>query len=108
MLDVDVQAHAAIRWTPSRKTLARWPYRARATVSVVGVIAVAVGILALAVTGLVGFPFGVASRYAGFRFTPGLAIGLAFVGVLLIRLPVGSAPRPGRSIADIGAERTPD
>ena len=100
--------HVPLPWwdsTPTGRALERWPYRARATVSVVGVVAVAVGLLALAVTGLVGFPFGVSSRYAGFRFTPGLAIGVAFVGVLLIRLPVG-APRPGRSIAEAGAERT--
>lgn len=100
--------HLPLPWwdsTPARHPLERWPYRARATVSVVGVVAVAVGILALAVTGLVGFPFGVTANYAGFRFTPGLAIAVAFVGVLLIRLPVG-APRPGRSIAEAGAERS--
>ncbi len=101
--------HVPLPWwdaAPRHHPFERWPYRLRAAVSVVGVVAVAVGILALAVTGLVGFPFGVSARYAGFRFTPGLAIAVALVGVLLIRWPVG-APRPGRSISELGAEPAP-
>lgn len=98
--------HIPLPWwdsAPRRHPLESWPYRLQATVSVIGVVAVAVGLLALSVTGLVGFPFGVSSQYAGFRFTPGLAILVSFVGVLLIRIPVG-APRPGRSVSDVGAE----
>ncbi len=99
--------HIPLPWwdsAPRRHPLNGWPYRLQATVSVIGVVAVAVGLLALAVTGLVGFPFGVSSQYAGFRFTPGLALFVSFVGVLLIRIPVG-VPRPGRSVSDAGAER---
>ena len=89
--------HIPLPWwdaKPSAKAIDSWSYRARSTVSSIGVVLVAVGLLALSVTGLVGFPFGVASQYAGFAFTPGLTIIVAFVGVVLIRLgAVGPEPR---------------
>lgn len=67
--------------------------RVQAAVSGVGVMLVAVALLALSVTGLVGFPFGAGAGYAGFEFTPGLTILVAAVGVLLIRMGTPAADR---------------
>jgi fucose 4-O-acetylase-like acetyltransferase len=72
------------RWHPLRSASPG----ARATVSGCGVGLIAVALLALSVTGLVGFPFGAGSSYAGFEFTPGLTIIVAAVGALLIRIAV--------------------
>jgi hypothetical protein len=60
-------------------------YRVRAAVGAAGAALTSVGLLALAVTGLVGFPFGATSRYAGFAFTPGLALAVSLGGALLVR-----------------------
>jgi len=102
--------HLQLPWwdsTPSRSPARSWPYRLRATMSVLGVIVVAVAVLALSVTGLVGFPFNSAVRYAGFEFTPGLALILALLGLLLIRAAAVGEPRRGRSISEPGAEPAP-
>jgi hypothetical protein len=56
---------------------------------------------------LVGFPFNSARSYAGFRFTAGLALITAVLGLLLIRAAAVGAPRRGRSISKRGAEHTP-
>ena len=76
-----------------------WPYRLRSSVSVVGVVLLAAGLLALSVTGLVGFPFGVTSSYAGFEFTPGLSILVALAGIGLIRAGAVGVDRSGSSLA---------
>jgi hypothetical protein len=94
--------HLPLPWwdaEPHLHPLRSWPYRARSTVSVLGVILLAVALLALSVTGLVGFPFGASVSYAGFRFTPGLALLVAAAGVLLIRFGAVGTPRRGASIA---------
>jgi uncharacterized membrane protein len=59
----------------------RW----KGAISIVGVIITSVGILALSVTGLVGFPFNSGVSYAGFKFTPGIAIIVTLVGLTFIR-----------------------
>lgn len=86
--------HIPLPWWDSPPRLAPikgWSARARTTVGAVGVVMVAVGLLALSVTGLVGFPFGATSTYSGFAFTPGLTILVALVGVLLIRAGASDA-----------------
>lgn len=101
--------HLQLPWwdaAPSHSPARSWPYRLRATISVVGVIVVAVAVLALSVTGLVGFPFNSSRSYAGFSFTPGLALGMALLGLLLIRAAAVGAPRRGPSISETGAEPT--
>lgn len=95
--------HIHLPWwdaTPVHSPASSWPYRLRATVSVAGVIVVAAAVLALSVTGLVGFPFNSSRSYAGFSFTPGLALIVALLGLLLIRAAAVGAPRPGRSISE--------
>jgi hypothetical protein len=77
---------------PLLTPLKSWSARARTVVGAGGVVMVAVGLLALSVTGLVGFPFGATSTYSGFKFTPGLTILVALLGVLLIRAGAGNAP----------------
>jgi hypothetical protein len=59
----------------------RW----KSIISIAGVIITSVGILALSVTGLVGFPFNSGVSYAGFKFTPGIAIIVSLVGLTFIR-----------------------
>ena len=102
--------HMSLPWwdsTPDFSPTSSWPYRLRATLSVVGVVVVAVALLALSVTGLVGFPFNSTVRYAGFRLTPGLAIVLALLGMLVIRTAAVGDPRRGASISERGAEHVP-
>jgi hypothetical protein len=59
----------------------RW----KGAISIVGVVITSVGILALSVTGLVGFPFNSGVSYAGFKFTPGIAIIVTLIGLTFIR-----------------------
>jgi hypothetical protein len=94
--------HIPLPWwdaPPKLHPMQSWPYRLRSAVTIVGVVLVAVGLLALSVTGLVGFPFGVTSSYAGFEFTPGLTILVALAGVGLIRAGAVGADRSGSSMA---------
>ena len=93
--------------TPLHSPTSWLPYRARATVSVIGAITVAVALLALSVTGLIGFPFNSSTSYAGFSFTPGLAIAVALLGMVLVRVAAVGDIRPGPSISARGAERAP-
>ena len=102
--------HMPLPWwdsTPRQTPTSAWPYRVRATGSVVGVVMVAVALLALSVTGLVGFPFNSSTSYAGFSFTPGLAIAVALLGVVVIRTAAVGDPRRGASISARGAEHSP-
>ena len=94
--------HIPLPWwdaPPKLHPMQSWPYRLRSAVTVVGVVLVAVGLLALSVTGLVGFPFGVTSSYAGFKFTPGLCILVTLAGVALIRAGAVGVDRSGSSMA---------
>jgi hypothetical protein len=59
----------------------RW----KGVISIVGAVITSVGILALSVTGLVGFPFNSGVSYAGFKFTPGIAIIVTLIGLTFIR-----------------------
>ncbi|MEI7779431.1 MAG: acyltransferase [Actinomycetes bacterium] len=81
---------AAASFSPTRT----WSYRWRSAVSVGGVLLTAIALLALSVTGLVGFPFNSSVSYAGFSFTPGLAIGVAAIGLVLIRIAAVGNPTP--------------
>ncbi len=102
--------HLSLPWwddTPLHSPTSWLPYRARATVSVIGAITVAVALLALSVTGLIGFPFNSSTSYAGFSFTPGLAIAVALLGMVLVRVAAVGDIRPGPSISARGAERAP-
>jgi hypothetical protein len=99
--------HMRLPWwddTPHHSPTSWFPYRLRATLSVVGAVVVAVALLALSVTGLVGFPFNSSTSYAGFTFTPGLAIGVTLLGMLLVRASAVGEPRIGPSISARGAE----
>ena len=103
--------HIRLPWwdtTPTHSPTSWLPYRVRATLSVGGAVLVAVALLALSVTGLVGFPFNSSTSYAGFSFTPGLAIGATLLGMLLVRMAAVGPVRLGRSMSDRGAERAPD
>ena len=94
--------HMTLPWwdAPPRHSLASgWPYRIRSALSVVGAAAVAVSLLALSVTGMVGFPFNSSTNYAGLSFTPGLAVAVALLGMLLARVAAVGDVRPGRSVS---------
>ncbi len=102
--------HMRLPWwddTPQHSPTSWFPYRLRATLSVVGAVVVAVALLALSVTGLVGFPFNSSTSYAGFTFTPGLAIAVTLLGMLLVRAAAVGEPRRGPSISARGAEPAP-
>ncbi|MCO5312669.1 MAG: acyltransferase [Microthrixaceae bacterium] len=72
--------HLSIPWleTPARRRRPVW-------VGVVGVICIAVSLLAFSATGLEGFPFGRVVRFAGVPLSPGLAVIVLAVGVLAVR-----------------------
>jgi hypothetical protein len=63
----------------------------KSIISIVGVVITSVGILALSVTGLVGFPFNSGVSYAGFSFTPGIAIIVTLIGLTFIRAAAAEA-----------------
>ena len=102
--------HMPLPWwdsTPVHSPTSWLPYRLRATFSVAGSVIVAVALLALSVTGLVGFPFNSSTNYASFTFTPGLAIGVTLLGMVLVRTAAVGPLRHGPSISERGAECAP-
>jgi hypothetical protein len=60
---------------------------------------VVVGILALSLTGLVGFPYNSSVSYHGVDVTSGLACAAALVGMALVRASGVGPPRSGESLA---------
>jgi len=101
--------HLHLPWwdsTPVHSPTSWLPYRLRATFSVAGAVLVAVALLALSVTGLVGFPFNSSTSYVGFSFTPGLAIGVTLLGMVVVRAAAVGRVRPGPSISERGAEQS--
>jgi hypothetical protein len=64
--------------------------------AVVGVAAVACGFLALAATGMGGFPFERTTDYRGLPLTPGLGVLLLIAGVLAVR----AAGRPVLAVSE--------
>jgi hypothetical protein len=76
-------------------------------------LVVATGILALSITGLVGFPYNSALSYHGVDVTSGIACGTALLGMVVVRASAVGEPRrkasfahPERStVRDVG---TPD
>lgn len=91
--------HLGLPWwdsTPAHSPTSWLPYRTRAAVSVGGAVVVAAALLALSVTGLVGFPFNSSTRYASFTFTPGLAVAATVLGMVVVRAAAVGPPRPGR------------
>jgi len=101
--------HLHLPWwdsTPVHSPTSWLPYRLRATFSVAGAVLVAVALLALSVTGLVGFPFNSSTSYAGFSFTPGLAIGVTLLGMVIVRAAAVGRVRSGPSISERGAEQS--
>ena len=80
----------------------RW----RGFMSIAGVIITSVGILELSVTGLVGFPFNSGINYAGFRFTPGIALIVILGGLILIRAAAADGDDPPSWQRNLGHPHT--
>ena len=94
--------HLHLPWwdaTPQHSPTRAAPYRLRSTVSVAGLLLVAASVLALSMTGLIGFPYNSAMEYGGFDITSGLACAVALVGIAVVRASAVGPPRPGESIA---------
>ncbi|MGE3810261.1 MAG: acyltransferase [Candidatus Nanopelagicales bacterium] len=94
--------HLHIPWwdgVPVHSATRSWPYRLRATIAVAGLMVVVVGILALSLTGLVGFPYNSSVSYHGVDVTSGLACAAALVGMALVRASGVGPPRSGESLA---------
>lgn len=81
-------------WDSAPVIRADAPLRWRGAISIVGVVITSAGILALSVTGLVGFPFNSARQYAGFEFTPGLALLVILAGLIFIRAAAAERDDP--------------
>ena len=105
--------HLRIPWwdsAPVHSPTRSWPYRLRTLVSVAGMLVVATGVLALSITGLVGFPYNSSMSYHGVDVTSGIACGAALLGMAVVRASAVGAPRtrpsmshPERStVADLG------
>jgi hypothetical protein len=76
--------HLAVPWLErARSPVTERSWRTAAEVA--GAAVCGVAFLVLAGTGMQGFPFGRVTRYAGLRFTPGLAIAMLVAGTLLAR-----------------------
>lgn len=94
--------HLHIPWwdsVPVHSPTRSWPYRLRGVVAVAGLLVVATGVLALSLTGLVGFPYNSSVSYHGVDVTSGLACGAAILGLALVRASGVGPPRRGTSIS---------
>ena len=88
--------HLRIPWwdsVPVHSPTRSFPYRVRTLVSVAGMLVVATGILALSITGLVGFPYNSALSYHGVDVTSGIACGTAILGMAVVRASAVGEPR---------------
>lgn len=94
--------HLHIPWwdsVPVHSPTRSFPYRVRTLVSVAGMLVVATGILALSITGLVGFPYNSALSYHGVDVTSGIACGTALLGMVVVRASAVGEPRRKASFA---------
>lgn len=94
--------HLHVPWwdsVPVHSPTRSWPYRLRTLVSVAGALVVATGVLALSLTGLVGFPYNSAMSYHGVDVTSGIACGTALLGIAVVRASAVGEPRRRPSLS---------